>query len=49
MYALEDVGPVELATMGYGQSISITPIQLLTAVCSIGNDGFSWNRATSRL
>lgn len=38
-YALEDVGPVELATIGYGQSISITPIQLLTAVCSIGNDG----------
>ena len=26
------VGPVELATMGYGQSISVTPIQLLTAV-----------------
>lgn len=39
MYALDDVGPVELATMGYGQSISLTPIQLLTAVCSIGNDG----------
>lgn len=38
-YVLEDVGPVELATIGYGQSISITPIQLLTAVCSIGNDG----------
>lgn len=38
-YALEDVGPVELATIGYGQSISITPIQLLTAVCAIGNDG----------
>ncbi len=38
-YALEDVGPVELATIGYGQSISVTPIQLLTAVCSIGNDG----------
>lgn len=38
-YALEDVGPVELATIGYGQSISITPIQLLAAVCSIGNDG----------
>ena len=38
-YALEDVGPVELATMGYGQSISLTPIQLLTAVCAIGNDG----------
>ena len=39
MYDLEDVGPVELATIGYGQSISLTPIQLLSAVCSIGNDG----------
>ena len=39
MYALEQVGPVELATMGYGQSISITPIQLLTAVNAIGNGG----------
>lgn len=39
MYNLEDVGPVELATIGYGQSISLTPIQLLTAVCSIGNGG----------
>ncbi len=39
MYALENVGPVELATIGYGQSISVTPIQLLTAVSAIGNDG----------
>lgn len=39
MYALKDVGPVELATIGYGQSISVTPIQLLTAVNAIGNDG----------
>ena len=39
MYALENVGPVELATMGYGQSISLTPIQLLTAVNAIGNGG----------
>ena len=39
MYNLDDVGPVELATIGYGQSISLTPIQLLTAVCAIGNDG----------
>ena len=39
MYALDDVGPVELATIGYGQSISVTPIQLLTAVSAIGNDG----------
>lgn len=39
MYNSDDVGPVELATMGYGQSISLTPIQLLTAVSAIGNDG----------
>ncbi len=39
MYRLEDVGPVELATMGYGQSISVTPIQLLTAINAIGNGG----------
>lgn len=32
-------GPVGLATMGYGQGIAVTPIQLLTAVCSLGNDG----------
>jgi len=39
MYALENVGPVELATMGYGHSISVTPIQLLTAINAIGNGG----------
>lgn len=30
---------VDLATMSYGQGIAVTPIQLLTAVCSIGNEG----------
>ncbi|MEG1469418.1 MAG: penicillin-binding transpeptidase domain-containing protein [Anaerovoracaceae bacterium] len=35
----DNIGPVELATMAYGQGIAVTPIQLLTAVCSIGNDG----------
>ena len=39
MYNIDDVGPVELATIGYGQSISLTPIQLLTAVNAIGNGG----------
>ena len=37
--ALSKVGPVELATIGYGQGISVTPIQLLTAINAIGNDG----------
>ena len=33
------IGPVELATMGFGQGIAITPIQLVTAIGSIANDG----------
>lgn len=40
MYNEKDVGPVELATISFGQSISVTPIQLITAVCSIVNDGY---------
>mgnify|MGYP002519395670 CR=1 FL=1 len=35
----EDVGPVELATMSFGQSFQITPIQLATTVSSIINGG----------
>ncbi len=30
---------VDLATMAYGQGIAVTPIQLLTAINAIGNDG----------
>ncbi len=36
---LEDVGNVELATMSFGQRFRITPIQLITAVSCIANDG----------
>ncbi len=32
-------GPVELATMSFGHGISITPIQLITAISAIANDG----------
>jgi stage V sporulation protein D (sporulation-specific penicillin-binding protein) len=35
----DTAGPVGLATMAYGQGIAVTPIQLLSAVCSLGNDG----------
>lgn len=32
-------GPVGLATISYGQGIAVTPIQLITALSSLGNDG----------
>lgn len=35
----DTAGPVGLATMAYGQGIAVTPIQLITAVSAIGNDG----------
>ncbi len=35
----ENIGPVELATISFGQSFQITPIQLATTVSSIINGG----------
>ncbi|MBR0139496.1 MAG: PASTA domain-containing protein [Firmicutes bacterium] len=32
-------GPVELATMSYGQGIAVTPVSIVTAVCSLANEG----------
>ncbi len=39
MHKQENIGPVELATISFGQSFQITPIQLVTTVSSIINGG----------
>lgn len=36
----ENIGPVELATMSFGQSFQITPLQLLRAAAAIVNGGY---------
>ena len=36
---LENVGPVELATMSFGQRLNVTPLQMITAVSCIANEG----------
>ncbi|MBQ9135917.1 MAG: peptidoglycan glycosyltransferase, partial [Lachnospiraceae bacterium] len=43
MHKVENIGEVELATVSFGQSFQITPIQLLTTAASIVNGG---NRVT---
>ena len=40
MHPLENVGPVELATMSFGQSFQITPLRLITSIASIINGGY---------
>lgn len=39
MHKKEDMGPVELATVSFGQSFQITPIQLAATVSSLINGG----------
>ena len=39
MHQKENIGLVELATMSFGQSFQITPIQLATTVSSLVNGG----------
>ena len=38
-HPIENVGPVELATTSFGQRFEITPLQLITAVSAIANNG----------
>lgn len=35
----EKVKTVDLARMGFGQAVAVSPIQLITAICSVVNDG----------
>lgn len=39
MHKIEDIKPVELATISFGQSFQITPLQLLRAASSVINGG----------
>lgn len=41
MHKKGNVGPVELATMSFGQSFQVTPIQFMSAVASVINGGYS--------
>lgn len=36
---LDTVGPVELATMSFGQRLNVTPLQMATAIACVANDG----------
>lgn len=37
--SLDNVGPVELATMSFGQRLNVTPLQMVTAISCVANDG----------
>ena len=39
LFNLDKVGPVELATTSFGQGVSVTPIQQITAVSAAINGG----------
>lgn len=41
MHKLDKIGPVELATMSFGQSFQITPLQLMKAASTVINGGYS--------
>ena len=45
---LSGIGPVELANNAFGQGISVTPIQLITALSAIANDGYLMEPRTAK-
>lgn len=38
-HELDKIGPVELATMSFGQRLNVTPLQMITAISCVANDG----------
>ena len=43
LFNIDKMGPVELATTSFGQGISVTPIQQVTAVSASINGGTLYN------
>lgn len=39
-YSLKSIGPVELATISFGQGFQVTPLQMITAVSAAVNGGY---------
>lgn len=39
-YTADELNEVELATESFGQNFSITPIQMITAMCAVANGGY---------
>ncbi len=40
IYQEKEMGPVELATHSFGQTFKVTPLQQLTAICTVANGGY---------
>lgn len=39
LYPVNKIGPVELATISFGQGVTASPIQMITAISAFGNEG----------